>query len=261
MWVAVSDGGEHGQRAVVEGALPERGMKGGRKDSCRAELVHAFEVVNLRDGGRRADADDGDFQTFSAQHGGEVAHQVALVPRQVEQFRVRARVVRMARVGEDAGKAKARRIKYETGNRSRLGELRLDAAAVVAAINFEEHVEGHAAAPRRFAERAGNRSVVRDERETLARARHFDGGSELAGLDGDGVGDVVEALRGKVAGFGECRDGDAAPLARGLEPRHFDALVSLDVRAQVRAHALHALRHASSVTPHASDIKHQRGGL
>src|SRR5207253_138245 len=153
-----------------------------------ARLVHAFEVLDVRHGRRRADADRGHLDAVGAKARGELRHQVALVPRDCLKLLARARVVGVARVREYAGEAEGARV-------------------------------------------------------------------------GDEAGDVAEAACGEGARLGERRDGDAAGVAFGLYARDLGALVRLDVRAQVRAEALNARRHARGVAAHALDVEDERRRL
>ncbi len=140
-------------------------------------------------------------------------------------------------------------------NLQRLGRVRLDAAAVVAAVHLHEEIERDAGSSRRVVEQARNLHVVGEEVKPFATPRQLDRLFELARLDGHGVGDVREAVRGEGARLGERRDGDAARVPGGLDARDLDALVRLDVRAQRGAELLDARADALGVAPDARGVE------
>src|SRR2546421_2271111 len=257
--VAVHDRGENRQRAVAYTATAERRLEGVEEDVVAGpRLVNAVEVVYVHDGRGRADADQRHLYAVRAQSPGELSHQVALVARDGEQFFARARVIRMSGVSEYACEAQVRRVVNEARDFEGFGAVSLDAAAVVAAVNFQKQVEHDTCAPRRLVEPAGGLRVVRDEREALAALRQLKRFFKLARLDGHSVGDVAEAVRCEGARLRERRDGDAAAVPFGLYARDLDALVRLDVRAQGSAELSDTLAHTLGVTPGARDVEQER---
>ena len=162
---------------------------------------------------------------------------------------------------EQPGEAQVRRVGDEAGNLHGLARVRLDAAAVVAAIDLQEEVERQPRASRRVVEQRRDAHVVRDEREAFAELRQLDRLVELPRLDGNRVGDVFEAVRREGARLGERGDGNAARARLGLDARHLDTLMRLDVRAQGSPEPSDARRHPLRVPPHAPHVQDERRRL
>src|SRR5947209_12979355 len=159
----------------------------------------------------------------------------------------------MARVREDSGEAKVFCIINQTRNLARLLCVRLDAAAMVAAIDFEEEIEFDAGATCGFVELRREINVVGDEREAINASRKFNGGVELTRLDGNGVGDIAEAMRGEETRLRQSRDCERAVEALCLKARDLGALVRLDVCAQAHAGLPGKFAHARSVVANRSE--------
>jgi hypothetical protein len=128
------------------------------------------------------------------------------VSREGEDFFLTRAVVRVPGVREDAGEAQIACVADATRDIQCLWRVRLDAAAVIAAIYFEKKGQSDTRATRRFIEWRGNVSIVRDEREPLAPLCELNRLPELAGLDWHGVGDIREAAFGEPARLGERGD-------------------------------------------------------
>src|SRR5438045_981981 len=167
----------------------------------------------------------------------------------------------MSGVCEYAREAETARVVDEARDFESFGAVGFDAAAVVAAINFQKQVECDARAARCLVESARDFRVVRDEREALAALRQLKRFFKLARLDWHCVCDVLEALCGEGARLRERRDGDAAAVPFGLHARDLDALVRLDVRAQGSAELSDTLAHTLGVTPDARDVEQERRRL
>src|SRR5437588_6301693 len=167
----------------------------------------------------------------------------------------------MSGVCEYAREAETARVVDEARDLEGFGAVGFDAAAVVAAVNFQKQVECDARAARCLVESAWDFRVVRDECEALAALRQLNRLFKLARLDWNGVGDVAEAVRGEGARLCERRDGDAAAVPFGLYARDLDALVRLDVWAKTHTELPDALAHTLGVAPDAPDVEQERRGF
>lgn len=89
----------------------------------------------------------------------------------------------MSRVREDAGKFQVRRVRYLSRDVDRFGRVRLDAAAMIAAIDLDEYVELHTRIARRPIKRGDRIGVISQQIELCSTAKDLDRLAEFPLLD------------------------------------------------------------------------------
>ena len=164
----------------------------------------------------------------------------------------------MAGVRQEAGEPQAR----GAGDAARDVEggraQRIDAAAVIAAIDLDEHADPQPARPCRGGEPFGDVAVVGEDIEAKAGGDEVERGGELPGLDGHGVGDVAEAVRGERGGLGQRGHRDGAIVPARLDARDLHRLVRLDVRPETNAERACPLAHPRGVLAEAGHVEDER---
>ena len=108
---------------------------------------------------------------------------------------------------------------------------RIDAAPVQPDVHLDQHVHLAAGGGHRRGPAARDVEVVHDERE-MSPIEERDQPIGVGRVERVGEPDVADAGVGKDLGFAELRATDADGALRDLQPRDFDGLVGLRVRAE-----------------------------
>ena len=165
----------------------------------------------------------------------------------------------MTGVSQDSTKIDVRRARELGCEGDTFLSSRVHAGAVIATVNLQKHRKTNPLRRRANLQLTKRRLVIHQQIQTV------DALTELCRLLDSGeryrksVCQISETSGGKESSLGESRDGDAPKMTSYLKPRHFHALVCLDVRPKSRTETTDALGHARRVSLHDLSLQ-KRGG-
>ena len=164
-------------------------------------------------------------------------------------------------MGQNPAETQMRGIADPLRQFERFRRFRIDADAVISAIDLDMKADRNSGGARRIVEGAGHRKVIRDDSEAFTSARKIDRFSKLSGIDRHRIQNVGEAAGDKSARLGERRNGDRTRMPCRLQSPNFEAFVRLDVRAEPDVELGDARIDPFAVAAHAGVIEQQAWGF
>lgn len=210
------DGGEDGERDLLLRARADGRLKQIAKHvDATAQLGDAAQMGRVKRGGRGTDADDRTGQAGCAQALGGAYHGGAFGFGGVSVLGEAATGIGMTAVCADAAEFGAGPGVQGRGEGEERGIFGCEAAAVFAAIDLDQHGKTHAELGAGGGESGAGGGVIAREHEVCARAEEGGGAGEFAGLDGDGVEEVVMAVCKKILGLVQRGDSESGERLAG----------------------------------------------